>query len=81
MLFEGEVDFRQLVVDIGEAVNRERTREGVATAPFTIPAEAALGRVVERVALEAGVTTGLELAERAGGLEIAGPPLVSANAD
>src|SRR5439155_27089648 len=81
VLLEAQVNSRQIAVVVCDAVDGEPTRESIAAAPLARPAEAPQRRVIEGVALEVGVITGLELGERARRLKLPGPLLVSLNTE
>src|SRR5438552_9058729 len=81
MLLESQVHGAEIVAVVADAVDSEPPGDCIAAAPFSEPTQAALRRVVERIALQIGVITGLQPAERAGTLEVPGPPLVAGDAD
>ena len=81
VLFEAQVDGGERTADISDAVDGEPTLQGIATASVARPIETAQNWIVERIALQAGVVTWLELSERVHGLEITGPLLGTTDPD
>jgi len=81
VLFEAQVNRGEKAVEVSDVVDDEPALLGIAAAPLARPVEAALCRIVERGALEAAVVSGFQPAESVHRLEIAGPLLVSIDAD
>ena len=77
VLFEAQVDRCERAVYVSDAVDGEPALQGIAAAPITIPREATQHWIIKRVALKTRVITGLKLADRIHGLEVASPQFVS----
>lgn len=73
VLFETQVDRRHLPQRIADAVDDEPALQGIAPAPVAGPAQAALGGVMEGIALQVAVIAGLQSRQACHPVEFAIP--------